>query len=160
MKGHILSYSVQTNSGVISGDDNQRYSFSGKDWMESEPPRRGMQVDFATVGDQATDIYAAVGAAPTYGYRSVGGGGQSYTKSKIAAGLLAIFLSGLGIHKFYLGYAGPGIILLLCVIIGWILFFIPPIIACIIGLIEGIIYLTKTDDEFEQEYVVQRKNWF
>ena len=66
MKGHILSYSVQTNSGVISGDDNQRYSFSGADWMESEPPRRGMQVDFTPSDGRATQIYedAAAGSLP------------------------------------------------------------------------------------------------
>ena len=62
MKGHILDFTVQTNSGIISGDDNQRYTFHGTDWMEQDPPRRGMQVDFATVGDQATQIYAAIGA--------------------------------------------------------------------------------------------------
>lgn len=92
MKGHILDFSVQTNSGIISGDDNQRYTFQGADWMEQDPPRRGMQVDFATIGDQATQIYA------------------------------------LGVS--------------------------------VMGLIEGIIYLTKQDDEFEQEYVVQKKPWF
>ena len=156
MKGHILSYSVQTNSGVISGDDNERYTFNGADWMESEPPRRGMQVDFATVGNQATEIYGAIGAGQAYG----SGQGQRYTKSKVAAGLLAIFLGWFGIHKFYLGYTGPGILLLICGTIGWVFFFIPPIVASIIGLIEGIIYLTKQDDQFEQEYVAQRKSWF
>ena len=168
MKGHILDFTVQTNSGIISGDDNQRYTFHGTDWMEQDPPRRGMQVDFATVGDQATQIYAALGARPAsaYGSRAAGtGAGRSpnYSvggKSKVAAGLLAIFLGWLGIHKFYLGYTVPGVILLLCGTIGWLLFFIPPIIASIIGLIEGIIYLTKRDDEFEEEYVVRQKQWF
>ena len=150
VKGHVLDFSVQANSGIISGDDNQRYTFTGADWMETDPPRKGMAVDFATAGDQATQIYAAVGAAST----------ASYTKSKLAAGLLAIFLGGLGIHKFYLGYKTPGIILLLCGTIGWLLLAIPPIIASIIGLIEGIIYLTKQDDKFDEEYVVQKKPWF
>lgn len=163
MKGHILDFSVQTNSGIISGDDNQRYTFHGKDWMESDPPRRGMQVDFATVGDAAVQIYAALGARPAtaYGARAGYGSGAGVgSKSKVAAGLLAIFLGWLGIHKFYLGYTVPGVILLLCGTIGWLLFFIPPIIASIIGLIEGIIYLTKQDDEFDEEYVVQKKQWF
>ena len=158
MKGYILDYSVQNNRGIISGDDNQRYSFNGADWMESEPPRRGMQVDFAATGDQAAQIYVAIGAGQPYAYG--GGAGARYSKSKIAAGLLAIFLGWLGIHKFYLGYTGPGIILLLCGTIGWVAFFIPPIIASIIGLIEGIIYLTKSDDQFEQEYALSRKSWF
>lgn len=154
MKGHILDFTVQTNSGIISGDDNQRYTFRGADWMEQDPPRRGMAVDFAAVGDQATQIYAALGARPTTG-AAYGVGG----KSKVAAGLLGIFLGGLGIHKFYLGYTTPGIILLLCGTIGWLLI-LPGMAAAIIGLIEGIIYLTKQDDEFEAEYVVQKKSWF
>lgn len=58
-------------------------------------------------------------------------------KSKVAAGLLAIFLGGFGIHKFYLGKPIQGIIyLLFC----WT--YIPEIVA----FIEGIIYLTKNDD--------------
>ena len=157
MKGYILDYTVQTNSGIISGDDNQRYNFRGADWKETEPPRRGMRVDFAAVGDAAMEIYTEIGAGRATGY---GGAAPPYAKSKIAAGLLAIFLGWLGIHKFYLGYTGPGVVLLLCGTIGLFVFFIPPIIASIIGLIEGIIYLTKPDDEFDQEYVVQRKSWF
>ena len=39
------------------------------------------------------------------------------TKSKVAAGVLAIVTGGFGIHKFYLGYTGPGIILLVASII-------------------------------------------
>jgi hypothetical protein len=64
-------------------------------------------------------------------------------RSKIAAGLLGILLGGLGIHKFYLGQVGIGILyLLFC----WT--FIP----AIIGLIEGIIFLTLSDPEFEHRY--------
>ena len=147
MKGYILDYTVQTNSGLISGDDNQRYNFRGADWKEPHLPCRGMRVDFVAVGDAATEIY--------------GGAEPAHIQIKIAAGVLAILLGWLGIHKFYLGYTGPGIILLLCGTIGWIITFgILPVIVAIIGLIEGIIYLTKPDDQFNQEYVVQRKSWF
>ena len=63
-------------------------------------------------------------------------------KSKTAAGLLAIFLGGLGIHKFYLGKAGQGILyILFC----WT--YIPEIL----GLVEGIIYLTQSDEAFCQK---------
>ena len=65
-------------------------------------------------------------------------------KSKVAAGLLAIFLGGLGIHKFYLGRPGMGILyLLFC----WT--YIPEII----GVIEVIIYLTASDEKFYYKYV-------
>ena len=61
-------------------------------------------------------------------------------KSKVAAGILAIFLGGLGIHKFYLGKGGMGILyLLFC----WT--FLP----AAVGLIEGIIYLTQSDYAFQ-----------
>jgi TM2 domain-containing membrane protein YozV len=65
------------------------------------------------------------------------------SKSKVTAGLLGILLGGIGAHKFYLGQTGMGILYLLFV---WT--FIP----AIIGLIEGIIYLTMSDEEFQAKY--------
>ena len=163
MKGYILDYTVQTNSGIISGDDNQHYNFRGADWMESEPPRRGMRVDFAAVGDSAMEIYVEIRAARAAGYG--GGTAGAGTKSKVAAGVLGILLGSLGIHKFYLGYTTPGLILLGITIVGFItaivlvgIFIL--IATSVIGLVEGILYLTKTDDEFEQMYVVEKKPWF
>lgn len=81
------------------------------------------------------------------------------SKSKIAAGLLAIFLGSLGIHKFYLGYTTAGIVMLLVTLLGSLIL-IGPIIMSIIALIEGIIYLTKTDEQFYLTYVVGDKPWF
>ena len=84
---------------------------------------------------------------------------------KILAGILAIILGGLGIHKFILGYNKEGFILLgvsivsyilVCVGIGLLFVWIPSII----GLIEGIIYLTKSDEEFYNTYQVGKKPWF
>lgn len=46
MKGVILDYSVQHNAGVISGDDQNRYNFTGAEWRGQHPPARGDQVDF------------------------------------------------------------------------------------------------------------------
>lgn len=64
-------------------------------------------------------------------------------RSKTVAALLAIFLGGLGIHKFYLGEAGWGIIYF---IFSWT--FIP----AILGFFEGIIYLSMSEKEFEKNY--------
>lgn len=63
MKGTILDFSVQTNTGVISGDDATRYHFLGSEWKESALPQRGMKVDFDTNNlNQAIAIYKALGA--------------------------------------------------------------------------------------------------
>lgn len=78
-------------------------------------------------------------------------------KSRIAAALLAIFLGGLGAHEFYLGHNKSGLIRIAIGIVG--LFLMVPA-ASIIGLIEGIIYLTKSDSEFYKTYVVDGKEWF
>lgn len=72
---------------------------------------------------------------------------------KLIAGILAIVLGSLGVHKFILGYTKEGIIQLVVSVFTCGL-------AGIIGLIEGIIYLTKTDEEFYQTYQVGHKGWF
>ena len=81
----------------------------------------------------------------------------TYQKSKVAAGLLAIFLGTLGIHKFYLGYTTQGIIMLL---VSLLTLGIGAVVMGIIALVEGILYLTKTDADFDQIYVQGRKGWF
>ncbi len=78
-------------------------------------------------------------------------------KDRVAAGLLAIFIGGLGIHKFYLGYNKEGIITL---VISLATCGIGATVMSIIGLIEGIMYLTKTDDDFQYTYVEGYKPWF
>jgi TM2 domain-containing membrane protein YozV len=152
MKGQILDFSVQSNTGTISGADGVRYQFSGSEWKGNGVPTRGMSVDFEREGMQAKGVYLAVAAA------------SASSKNKLAAGLLGIFLGGWGIHKFYLGFTGPGLVFLLVNTVGfavtWIFLFIPNIILGVIGFVEGIIYLTKSDEEFEQLYVVQKKQWF
>lgn len=58
MKGTILDFSIQTNSGTISGDDDNRYFFTGAEWKENRPPQRGDKVDFAVdIDNNATGIY-------------------------------------------------------------------------------------------------------
>ena len=76
---------------------------------------------------------------------------------KIVAGILGILLGGLGIHKFYLGYTTAAIIMLAVSIVSC--GFVAPIIS-IIGLIEGILYLTKSDEEFYRTYIAGQRPWF
>lgn len=79
---------------------------------------------------------------------------------KLLSGILGILLGWLGIHKFVLGYNTEGIILLILGLLGFVTCGITSGISWLIGLIEGIIYLTKTDDEFYATYQVSRKPWF
>ncbi len=60
-------------------------------------------------------------------------------KSRVAAGIFAILLGDLGVHKFYMGKIGMGILYLLFCWTG---------IPAFVGLIEGIIYLTESDEKF------------
>ncbi len=76
---------------------------------------------------------------------------------KIPAGVCGILLGSLGVHKFILGYTGAGLIMLLvtvltCGVAGMVMH--------VIGLIEGIIYLCKTDEEFVRVYIEGRREWF
>ena len=66
----------------------------------------------------------------------------SVPKSKVAAGLLAIFLGWLGVHNFYLGYTSKAVGQLLLTLIGWIACGLGPFAAWVWGLIEGIMLLT------------------
>ncbi len=90
---------------------------------------------------------------------------QDANSKKMLAGILAIILGHLGIHKFVLGYNTEGIILLVlglagyltaCFLIGYFIL----AATTIIGLVEGIIYLTKSDEEFYNTYIRNRKTWF
>lgn len=73
---------------------------------------------------------------------------------KVLAGVMGILFGGLGIHKFVLGYTQEGIItLVICVCTCGT-------VSSLIGLIEGIIYLTKSDEEFYNTYQANKKGWF
>jgi len=72
---------------------------------------------------------------------------------KLTAGLCGILVGSLGIHKFILGYTTEGIIQIVI-----------SVVTCgmggIVGLIEGIIYLTKSDEEFVKTYIQNKRGWF
>ena len=101
------------------------------------------------------------GPLPSSGYQpmqSVNPGAMTDWKAmgadkKITAGILGILVGGFGVHKFVLGYTTEGIITLVITLV-----------TCgvghIIGLIEGIIYLTKSDEEFVRTYIQNKKGWF
>jgi len=77
--------------------------------------------------------------------------------NKIPAGICGILLGGFGVHKFILGYTGAGLVMLLVTLLSCLI--LSPVMH-LIGLIEGIIYLCKPDEEFVRVYVDGRKEWF
>lgn len=77
--------------------------------------------------------------------------------NRIAAGVCGILLGFLGVHKFILGYTKEGLIMLLATVLTCGL---AGIVMAVIGFIEGVIYLTKTDSDFRQLYVLNRRGWF
>lgn len=92
---------------------------------------------------------------------------QPIESKKMVAGLCAILVGTFGVHKFILGYQKEGIIM----VVAFAVVFILSIITCGIGtilfiplgavpLIEGIIYLTKTDEQFIETYQKNKKAWF
>ncbi|WP_102127755.1 TM2 domain-containing protein [Deinococcus planocerae] len=99
-------------------------------------------------------------------------------QKRLIAGLLGIVFGSLGVHKFYLGMNTPGLIMLGANIGVWILAFLLGLITLglgliitvplaglisgaigLLGLVEGILYLTKSDEEFYGQYVLGKKPW-
>jgi TM2 domain-containing membrane protein YozV len=111
--------------------------------------------DWKTLGE-IPEFAAALPTAspptlPPPGTRPVG------AEKKLPAGICGILLGCLGVHKFVLGYTKEGLIMLLVTVLtcGY-----GGAVMGIIGLIEGIIYLTKSDEDFVQTYVRNKKGWF
>jgi TM2 domain-containing membrane protein YozV len=84
-------------------------------------------------------------------------GKSEVSQKKLIAGILAIVIGSLGVHKFYLGMTTPGVIMLLVTVLSCGFLAVVP---AIIGIIEGILYLTKSDEEFEKTYLIEKKQWF
>lgn len=86
---------------------------------------------------------------------------HSYTTKQLLAGYAGIIFGGLGIHKFILGYPTEGFIMLTIAVVGgslsYGLFFI---VIQLVGLIEGMIYLNKSQEEFITTYFINRQGWF
>jgi len=107
------------------------------------PPPRTLGAQQKYCHACATILDARAELCPQCGIRQGGPAAAEGGKSKITAGIFALLLGGIGVHKFYLGKPVQGILyILFC----WT--FIPAVIA----LIEGIIYLTKSDAEFRAKY--------
>jgi TM2 domain-containing membrane protein YozV len=110
------------------------------------PPGTGAAFGSAGLAGQA----APVGGLPHTPLSTV-------AVARLSLGVVAITLGAFGVHKFILGRNLEGLIMLFCTLLSC--FAISPII-WIIGIVEGIIYMIKSDREFEQDYLIGAKGWF
>lgn len=148
MRGKILFIDA-SGHGVITADDGRRYTFAPEDLLGAgQPACIGSPVDFEVEGTSAVRIY------PDLPFVAVVNG------NRIVAAFLAAFFGSFGIHKFYYGANGAGIIMLLLTVFGWPLLFVPPLIVYVISLIEAVIYLTMSDGNFYYRYLIRKRGWF
>jgi TM2 domain-containing membrane protein YozV len=91
---------------------------------------------------------------PADGYPAPPPEGQS---NRVAAGVLGIVIGSFGVHKFVIGNTTPGLIMLL---VSLLTCGVGALVMHIIGIIEGIKYLTMSDADFYQTYIVDKKGWF
>lgn len=160
MKGHIIH--VGEDGGVIRGADEAEYNFEFQDILANPHGKFGR--DFVTWevmfvperGKAKQIIIVRVGVVES---KVITLDGEENEKEQIIAGILAILFGGVGAHKFYLGYNTQGIIMLLMGTIGW-MFIVPPLATFLIGFIEGVIYLTKNEQEFYDTYEAKKRPWF
>lgn len=137
-------------------------------WKEGmEQWRRADQVEELTFAGALGPIAAASAALPPAAPLPYGGYPGPHppynpgNSNRIAAGICGILLGGLGVHKFILGMPLAGtIMLIMTLIVGMLTCGLSSTVMGVIGLIEGIIYLTKSDEDFYHTYVVQKRQWF
>jgi TM2 domain-containing membrane protein YozV len=159
MKAKVLDYNIQEGKGLLLTEEGERYTFSNSEWKTQEVhPSRNVKVDFvAEENGIATGLYVdEIDSLSNNKKDTIG----SNEKSKMVAGLLAIFLGGLGIHKFYMGCQKAGLTMLIIWFFGLFMAGLPSFVIIVISFIEGIVYLTKSDVEFKNTYVENEKCWF
>jgi TM2 domain-containing membrane protein YozV len=145
MRGQVLGVDRTSGEGQISGEDGHRYTFRPDDWSDARGPAVGARIDFATEGTRALRIFRL----PDSDTASVGPVRQppANDRNKYVAALLAFFLGTLGIHRFYLGRNGTGVLMIVLSIT-----VVGLIVTGLWALIDTVRYLIMSDAEFEHRY--------
>jgi len=149
MRGRVLGVDSRTGDGVVAGDDGQRYTFRPADWAARGEPEIGIEVDFETERSHALSIFP-IPATPvaTTGPAALPANAPRRTdRNKYVAALLAFFLGTLGLHRFYLGRNGSGIMMLVLTIT-----VVGALVTAPLALIDTVRTLFMSDDEFARRY--------
>jgi len=146
MRGQVLGVDTRTGDGIVSGDDGRRYSFRPADWAHRGEPAIGMHVDFEPQESRALSIFPVPGTSPPPPSVAASAPVQS-DRNKYVAAIIAFLLGPLGIHRFYLGRVGTGILMLVlsCTVIG-LLLSVPW------AFVDMVRYLVMSDREFAARY--------
>lgn len=147
MRGQVLGVDTRTGDGIVTGEDGRRYSFKPLDWAHKGEPAIGMIVDFETADSRALSIFPVPGTSPPPAAAPSAPAPVYDDRNKLVAALLAFFIGIFGIHRFYLGRTGSGIVMLLltCTFVGMLLT-VPW------AFIDMIRYLVMSDREFAERY--------
>ena len=170
---YILTVDVDDETTIIDEFETPLWSLQFGDWLWEHLLRDNTSPDIEEVAEQraqweitALAIRPPTASSPTNPQREyhapspprpdirVNDAYSPSPKSRVTAGLLAMLLGWLGVHKFYLGHKGLGVLY----IAGTFTFFF--LITFVVSIVEGIMYLTKSDEEFQYIYIEERKAMF
>lgn len=137
MEGTILGIDNSTQTVAIKTATGSRCYFPISEWKGATPPEVGMTVDYDSASEgQASIVYPTGRKVPLIN-------DVKPSKTKTTTTLLALFLGGIGAHKFYLGLWGWGVLYLI---------FCWTYIPLLISIIETIMLIMQTDEEFQRKY--------
>lgn len=147
MRGQILGVDARTGDGLVAGQDGQRYRFAPEDWAHRGEPIIGAEVDFEATADRARSIFPlpAIGTSSDAVTPSTPAMGSD--RNRLVAALIAFLIGTLGIHRFYLGRTGSGLVMLILSITVFGLVLTVPW-----AFIDMIRYLLMSDAEFAARY--------
>lgn len=180
MKGRILDHNPKSQQGLIAAEDGNSYMFVDSQWQADCLPEPGTEVEFTASRQDALNVglwqakpspglgrwwflpaqylllvLAALGVKRLFQQKP----------RRMTAVALALLFGSLGIHKVYLGRFRPVLILLIAAVcLGWLwgpmAIILLLAVSGLISWIELLLYLSKTDAEFEQIYLNRHKAWF
>jgi TM2 domain-containing membrane protein YozV len=152
MRGQVLGVDPRTGEGIVAGQDGQRYRFAPEDWAHRNEPAIGIEVDFEAANDRALSVFPMPTApGPRRAVPPATVTPPTNDRNKYVAAVMAFVIGTLGIHRFYLGRTGSGIVMLVLSIT-----VIGLVISAPWALIDMIRYLMMSDEEFAARYPRKR----